>query len=49
MVTVDAVGHGVYRANGNDCGDAAVTGFLLTAERPARDAYCAAGDPKPTG
>jgi hypothetical protein len=41
MVTVDAVGHGSYRANGNDCGDAPVTRFLLTGERPEHDRYCA--------
>ncbi|MET7617030.1 alpha/beta hydrolase [Streptomyces sp. NPDC005408] len=42
MVTVDSVGHGAYRANGNACGDDAVTRFLLTGERPARDVSCAA-------
>ncbi len=41
MVTVDAVGHGAYRANGNECGDDAVTRFLLSGERPARDTLCA--------
>ncbi|MEU9011153.1 alpha/beta hydrolase [Streptomyces sp. NPDC048479] len=41
MVTVDAVGHGAYRADGNACGDDAVTGFLLTGERPSRDTLCA--------
>ncbi|MGW7364342.1 alpha/beta hydrolase [Streptomyces sp. NPDC054841] len=41
MVTVDSVGHGVYRANGNACGDQAVTDFLVTGERPARDTFCA--------
>lgn len=42
MVVVDAVGHAAYVDNGNACGDAKVTRFLLTGERPARDAYCAA-------
>jgi pimeloyl-ACP methyl ester carboxylesterase len=41
MVVVDAVGHGAYVDNGNECGDATVTRFLLTGERPARDRYCA--------
>ncbi|MER7000632.1 alpha/beta hydrolase [Streptomyces sp. NPDC000410] len=45
MVTVDAIGHGVYRANGNACGDEAVTDFLVTGERPARDAFCEAARP----
>ncbi|MBT2391180.1 alpha/beta fold hydrolase [Streptomyces sp. ISL-1] len=40
LVTVDSVGHGAYRANGNACGDEAVTDFLLTGERPARDTSC---------
>lgn len=40
MVTVDTVGHGAYVANGNACGDDAVTTFLLTGERPARDKAC---------
>ncbi|WKX71874.1 alpha/beta hydrolase [Streptomyces sp. XD-27] len=42
MVTVDAVGHGAYRANGNACGDAAVTDFLVRGDRPARDVSCPA-------
>ncbi|WP_431042886.1 alpha/beta hydrolase [Streptomyces sp. P1-3] len=42
MVTVDAVGHGVYRANGNACGDATVTDFLVHGKRPARDMACPA-------
>ncbi|MFF3289332.1 alpha/beta hydrolase [Streptomyces sp. NPDC003023] len=41
MVTVDALGHGAYRAHGNECGDETVTRFLLTGERPERDRYCA--------
>ena len=43
MVTVDSGGHGVYLANGNTCGDALVTRFLVTGKRPAHDAFCAAG------
>ncbi|QNP63915.1 alpha/beta hydrolase [Streptomyces genisteinicus] len=42
MVVVDSVGHAAYVDNGNACGDAKVTRFLLTGERPARDVYCAA-------
>ena len=34
-------GDGAYRAHDNDCGDATVTRFLLTGERPERDRYCA--------
>ncbi|MDQ1009998.1 pimeloyl-ACP methyl ester carboxylesterase [Streptomyces sp. V4I23] len=41
MVVVDAVGHGAYVDNGNACGDATVTRFLLTGQRPGRDVYCA--------
>ncbi|MGW2558388.1 alpha/beta hydrolase [Streptomyces sp. NPDC001514] len=41
LVTVDSVGHGVYRVNGNACGDQAVTDFLVAGERPARDRFCA--------
>ncbi|KHD76810.1 alpha/beta hydrolase [Actinoplanes utahensis] len=40
MVTVDAGGHGSYLANGNACGDGAVTAFLVTGERPADDVSC---------
>ncbi|MBO1419223.1 alpha/beta hydrolase [Streptomyces sp. FH025] len=43
MVTVDAGGHDVYLANGNACGDAAVTDFLVTGRRPAEDVFCPAG------
>ncbi|MEV7357880.1 alpha/beta hydrolase [Kitasatospora sp. NPDC091276] len=43
MVTVDSGGHDVYRANGNACGDAAVTDFLVTGRRPAGDVSCPAG------
>ncbi|WP_369372848.1 alpha/beta hydrolase [Streptomyces sp. cg36] len=41
LVTVNRGGHGMYLDNGNACGDRAVTTFLATGERPARDAYCA--------
>ncbi|MFG2642425.1 alpha/beta hydrolase [Streptomyces sp. NPDC048370] len=40
LVTVDKGGHGMYLGNGNACGNAAVTTFLKTGERPAGDAYC---------
>ncbi|MGA5821066.1 alpha/beta hydrolase [Kitasatospora sp. NPDC094028] len=43
MVTVDSGGHDVYLANGNACGDAAVTDFLVTGSRPAEDVFCPAG------
>ena len=42
MVTVDSGGHGVYLANGNACGDNAVTRFLVTGIRPATDQFCPA-------
>ncbi|MBD0690709.1 alpha/beta hydrolase [Streptomyces sp. CBMA123] len=42
MVTVDAGGHGVYRAHRNACGDAVVTDFLVTGRRPAEDVFCPA-------
>ncbi|MGX5209691.1 alpha/beta hydrolase [Streptomyces violaceus] len=41
MVTVNSTGHGAYLANGNACGDRAVSRFLATGERPDRDTYCA--------
>ncbi|MEU5160081.1 alpha/beta hydrolase [Streptomyces sp. NPDC020875] len=41
MVTVERGGHGSYLGTGNACGDAAVTTFLKTGERPARDTVCA--------
>ncbi|MFF4817588.1 alpha/beta hydrolase [Kitasatospora sp. NPDC001309] len=44
MVTVDSGGHDVYLANGNACGDAVVTDFLVTGRRPAEDVYCPAAD-----
>jgi pimeloyl-ACP methyl ester carboxylesterase len=40
MVTVNSTGHGAYLENGNACGDATVSRFLATGERPARDKYC---------
>ncbi|GLW09107.1 hypothetical protein Misp01_42360 [Microtetraspora sp. NBRC 13810] len=45
MVAVDAGGHGSYLANGNACGDRAVTDFLVTGTRPARDTLCRAASP----
>ncbi|WP_086167422.1 alpha/beta hydrolase [Streptomyces pharetrae] len=51
MVTVDSTGHDAYLANGNACGDATVTRFLATGERPERDVYCGRGTvpPQPRG
>ncbi|MBE3008795.1 alpha/beta fold hydrolase [Microbispora sp. NEAU-D428] len=40
MVAVDSGGHGSYLVNGNACGDDAVTTFLVSGERPARDTIC---------
>ncbi|MFF6874228.1 alpha/beta hydrolase [Streptomyces sp. NPDC012474] len=40
MVTVNSTGHDAYLANGNACGDATVSRFLATGERPGRDVYC---------
>ncbi|MFF7719068.1 alpha/beta hydrolase [Streptomyces luteogriseus] len=40
MVTVNSTGHDAYLANGNACGDRAVSRFLATGVRPARDLYC---------
>ncbi|MFC8146135.1 alpha/beta hydrolase [Streptomyces paradoxus] len=40
MVTVNSTGHDAYLANGNACGDATVSRFLATGERPGRDLYC---------
>ncbi|MEU9131435.1 alpha/beta hydrolase [Kitasatospora sp. NPDC048540] len=42
MVAVDSGGHDAYLANGNACGDALVTRFLVTGGRPAADAFCPA-------
>ncbi|MEV8451326.1 alpha/beta hydrolase [Streptomyces sp. NPDC052095] len=40
MVAVDRGGHGMYLANGNACGDRAVTTFLTTGQRPGQDVLC---------
>ncbi|MET9757867.1 alpha/beta hydrolase [Streptomyces sp. NPDC006372] len=40
MVTNDATGHGAYLDNGTACGDALVSRFLATGERPRKDTYC---------
>lgn len=40
MVTVNSTGHGAYLDNGNACGDATVSRFLATGERPRKDLYC---------
>ncbi|MEE1942411.1 alpha/beta hydrolase [Streptomyces sp. TRM 70361] len=42
MVTVDETGHVSYTRNGNACGDALVTGFLTTGDRPSHDTFCPA-------
>ncbi|MFE9421494.1 alpha/beta hydrolase [Kitasatospora sp. NPDC006697] len=42
MVSVDSGGHDAYAANGNACGDAVVTGFLVGGHRPAQDVRCPA-------
>ncbi|MFD7130826.1 alpha/beta hydrolase [Streptomyces sp. NPDC059894] len=40
MVTVNSTGHGAYLAHGNACGDATVSRFLATGQRPGTDTYC---------
>ncbi|WP_406203030.1 alpha/beta hydrolase [Streptomyces sp. NBC_01017] len=40
MVVNDSTGHDAYLNNGTACGDAAVSRYLVTGERPARDTYC---------
>ncbi|MEV5506476.1 alpha/beta hydrolase [Streptomyces orinoci] len=40
LVSVDSGGHGAYLANGNACGDAAVTAFLTEGRRPGHDLIC---------
>ncbi|MBF8174268.1 alpha/beta fold hydrolase [Streptomyces olivaceus] len=40
MVTVDSTGHDAYLANGNACGDATVSRFLATGQRPDADVSC---------
>ncbi len=42
MVTADQGGHGVYPFGRNTCANEAVTAFLVTGQRPARDLACAA-------
>ncbi|MFB9537695.1 MULTISPECIES: alpha/beta hydrolase [Streptomyces] len=42
MVTADQGGHGVYPFGRNTCANDAVTAFLVTGQRPARDLACAA-------
>ncbi|MFI9168034.1 alpha/beta hydrolase [Streptomyces lincolnensis] len=42
MVTADQGGHGVYPFGRNTCANDAVTAFLVTGERPARDLACPA-------
>ena len=44
MVTLHgAVRHGVFLTAGNGCIDAAVTGYLVDGQLPARDGTCEAG------
>ncbi|MET7809898.1 alpha/beta hydrolase [Streptomyces sp. NPDC005395] len=40
MVTVNSTGHDSYLANGNTCGDATVSHFLATGQRPDSDVRC---------
>ncbi|MFD5317830.1 alpha/beta hydrolase, partial [Streptomyces sp. NPDC127098] len=42
MVTADQGGHGVYPFGANTCANDAVTTFLTTGQRPARDLACPA-------
>ncbi|GHD32305.1 alpha/beta hydrolase [Streptomyces violarus] len=42
MVTADQGGHGVYPFGRDTCANDAVTAFLVTGQRPARDLACAA-------
>ncbi|MFJ5948249.1 alpha/beta hydrolase [Streptomyces noursei] len=42
MVTIDQGGHVAYLNSSNACGNAAVTDYLATGKRPARDAFCPA-------
>ncbi|MGC4938633.1 alpha/beta hydrolase [Kribbella sp. DT2] len=46
MVTDPGGGHGVYPGTPNTCSKNAVTTFLLTGERPAKDLACAANPSK---
>ncbi|KIX79923.1 hypothetical protein SF12_01185 [Streptomyces sp. MBRL 601] len=43
LVTADQGGHGVYPFGVNGCANEAVTTYLTTGRRPARDLACAAG------
>jgi len=47
MITVDSGGHGAYLANGNTCGDRAVTAFLTDGTRPSHDTICPNEKPPP--
>ncbi len=40
IVTVEQGGHGMCLGNGNARGDRAVSDFLVTGRRPARDTHC---------
>ncbi|MBP2325095.1 pimeloyl-ACP methyl ester carboxylesterase [Kibdelosporangium banguiense] len=40
LVSVNTGGHGAYLVNGNACGDATVTKFLVDGTRPATDIAC---------
>ena len=40
MVTIDQGGHGAYVFGANKCGNDAVTAFLVSGSRPARDTDC---------
>jgi pimeloyl-ACP methyl ester carboxylesterase len=40
LITVDSGGHRAYLANGNTCGNNAVTAFLAHGTRPAHDITC---------
>lgn len=42
LVTADQGGHGVYPFGVNTCANDAVTTYLTTGQRPARDLACAA-------
>lgn len=46
LVTVESGGHGAYLANGNACGDQAVSRFLAEGVRPSHDIDCPAAPPR---
>jgi pimeloyl-ACP methyl ester carboxylesterase len=48
MISVDSGGHGAYLANGNTCGDRAVTAFLTDGTRPDQDTLCPNEKPPPS-